>query len=48
MAVFVTYTTVFLTLIRKMILREDFGTGPLPEPESDRALEPAGTLEAAR
>ena len=48
MAVFVTYTIVFLTLLRKMILREDFGTGPLPEIESDRALEPAGTLEAAR
>ena len=48
MAVFVTYTTVFLTLLRKLILREDFGTGPLPELESDRALEPAGTLEAAR
>jgi hypothetical protein len=48
MAVFVTYTTVFLTLLRKMILREDFGTGPLPELESDRALDPAGTLGAAR
>jgi hypothetical protein len=31
MGVFVTYTTVFLTLLRRMILREDFGTGPLPE-----------------
>jgi hypothetical protein len=30
MGVFVTYTTVFLTLLRRMILREDFGTGPLP------------------
>jgi hypothetical protein len=29
--VFVTYTTVFLTLLRRMILREDFGTGPLPD-----------------
>lgn len=48
MAVFVTYTAVFLTLLRKMILREDFGTGPLPELESDRVLEPADTLEAAR
>jgi len=48
MAVFVTYTAVFLTLLRKMIVREDFGTGPLPELESDRALEPAGTLGAAR
>jgi hypothetical protein len=48
MAVFVTYTTVFLTLIRKMILREDFGSGPLPELESDHAREPTGMLEAAR
>jgi hypothetical protein len=47
MAVFVTYTTVFLTLLRKLILREDFGTGPLPELESDRALEPPGMLEGA-
>jgi hypothetical protein len=31
MGVFVTYTVVFLTLLRRMILREDFGTGPLPE-----------------
>jgi hypothetical protein len=30
MGVFVTYTTVFLTLLRRLILREDFGTGPLP------------------
>ena len=30
-AVFVVYTVVFITLLRKMIVREDFGTGPLPE-----------------
>jgi hypothetical protein len=29
--VFVTYTTAFLTLLRRLILREDFGTGPLPD-----------------
>ena len=28
---FATYTAVFITLLRKMILREDFGTGPLPD-----------------
>ena len=28
---FVIYTGVFITLLRKMILREDFGTGPLPD-----------------
>jgi hypothetical protein len=48
MAVFVTYTTVFLTLLRKMILREDFGTGLLPDLQSDHACEPAGTPEAVR
>lgn len=32
MVVFVTYTAVFITLLRRMIQREDFGTGPLPEP----------------
>jgi len=29
MGVFVTYTTVFLTLLRRLIMREDFGSGPL-------------------
>jgi hypothetical protein len=31
MVVFVTYTAVFIILLRKMIEREDFGTGPLPD-----------------
>jgi hypothetical protein len=31
MGVFVTYTAVFLTLLRQLILREDFGTGVLPD-----------------
>jgi hypothetical protein len=48
MGVFVTYTTVFLTLLRRMILREDFGTGPLPELASDEAPEPSASLEVAR
>jgi hypothetical protein len=44
--VFATYTGVFITLLRRMILREDFGSGPLPELATDRAagrswLEPA-------
>ena len=30
MVVFVLYTGVFLTLLRRMIQREDFGIGPLP------------------
>jgi hypothetical protein len=31
MVVFVVYTGAFIVLLRKMIEREDFGTGPLPE-----------------
>jgi hypothetical protein len=48
MGVFVTYTAVFLTLLRRLILREDFGTGPLPELPSDRALKAPGWLKTAR
>jgi hypothetical protein len=48
MAVFVTYTTVFLTLLRRMILREDFGTGPLPDLSTAEASETAGSMSAAR
>jgi hypothetical protein len=48
MAVFVTYTAVFLTLIRRLILREDFGTGPLPELSEDAAAEPSGLMKATR
>ena len=47
MGVFVTYTIVFLTLLRRMILREDFGTGPLPDLSTGRALVPSGSLKAA-
>ena len=32
MAVFVTYTTVFITLLRRLIEREDFSDGPFPSP----------------
>ena len=31
MVVFVSYTCIFIVLLRKMIEREDFGTGPLPD-----------------
>jgi hypothetical protein len=31
MIVFGIYTGVFIFLLRQMIQREDFGTGPLPE-----------------
>jgi uncharacterized membrane protein len=46
--VFAVYTVVFITLLRKMILREDFGTGPLPELASDEAPERSGSMAAAR
>ena len=48
MAVFVTYTTAFLTLIRRMIVREDFGTGPLPELAKAEAPDANRSLKAAR
>ena len=46
--VFATYTVVFITLLRKMILREDFGTGPLPDLATDVAPGRSGLMEAAR
>ena len=48
MVVFVLYTAVFITLIRKMIVREDFGTGPLPELEAQVAAAPPGLVGAQR
>ena len=48
MGVFVTYTIAFLTLLRRMILREDFGTGPLPELAQAGARASAGLQKAAR
>jgi hypothetical protein len=48
MGVFVIYTTAFLTLLRRMILRENFGTGPLPALATARGSAPSGSLEAAR
>jgi hypothetical protein len=47
MVVFVIYTAVFITLIRKMIAREDFGTGPLPDLESEVVRAP-GLVGAER
>jgi hypothetical protein len=44
MVVFTTYTVAFLTLLRKLILREDFGSGPLPHLETV----PSGALKATR
>lgn len=48
MVVFVTYTGAYITLLRRMIQREDFGTGPLPElsPKAPRAStsDPVGAV----
>lgn len=48
MVVFGIYTGVFITLLRKMIQREDFGTGPLPELASRRAAEPPTPARAVQ
>lgn len=48
MVVFVVYTAVFITLLRQMILREDFGTGPLPDLPAEGAAETPALARAAR
>jgi hypothetical protein len=48
MVVFTIYTVTFLTLTRRLILREDFGTGPLPELASDRGPVVTGWIGAVR
>jgi hypothetical protein len=47
MVVFVIYTAVFVTLLRKMVVREDFGTGPLPDARAEVTPAPAGLAETA-
>jgi hypothetical protein len=47
MVVFALYTGVFITLLRKMILREDFGTGPLPDLPTTGAQERPALLRTA-
>jgi hypothetical protein len=46
--VFVLYTGVFIVLLRKMIDREDFGTGPLPDLPGKGVAEPSDPVEAVR
>jgi hypothetical protein len=48
MGVFTTYTIVFLSLLRRVVLREDFGTGPLPDLSPARTVASSGSLEVAR
>jgi hypothetical protein len=47
MVVFGIYTGVFITLLRQMIVREDFGTGPLPDLPPGHKLHQADLAEAA-
>ena len=46
MVVFVLYTGVFIVLLRKMIEREDFGTGVLPDLPDKREAAQSDSLEA--
>jgi hypothetical protein len=46
MVVFVVYTGVFIVLLRKMIEREDFGTGVLPDLPGKGDAAPSDSLEA--
>lgn len=48
MVVFVTYTAVFIVLLRKMIEREDFGTGALPDPPGRDTREQTATVGVIR
>jgi hypothetical protein len=45
--VFGFYTGVFIFLLRQMILREDFGTGPLPDIGSIEELDPSNSARTA-
>jgi hypothetical protein len=47
MVVFGIYTGVFITLLRNMIRREDFGTGPLPELTPKQAREQSDLAKVA-
>jgi hypothetical protein len=48
MVVFGLYTGVFIMLLRKMIQREDFGTGPLPDLVPKQELDTTGLAGAAQ
>jgi len=48
MVVFVVYTGVFIYLLRGMILREDFGSGPLPDLAPNEEPDPSGLARAAQ
>jgi hypothetical protein len=48
MVVFGIYTGAFITLLRRLIQREDFGTGPLPDVAPGEALDRSGLVTTAR
>ena len=45
--VFGIYTGVFIVLLRNMIVREDFGAGPLPDLGSAKGSDPSGSVVGA-
>ena len=47
-AVFVVYTAVFITLLRKMVIREDFGNGPLPDRKRHESPQRQSSKHATR
>jgi hypothetical protein len=47
MVVFGIYTGVFITLLRNMICREDFGTGPLPDLAPKQKLDQSDLAKVA-
>lgn len=48
MVVFGIYTAAFITLLRQLIVREDFGTGPLPDVARHAESESSEAVERAR
>ena len=46
--VFAFYTCVFIVLLRRMIEREDFDTGPLPDPVPEDTVDHRDPVEAGR
>ena len=48
MVVFGIYTGAFIVLLRQMIQREDFGTGPLPDLATTKELDRSGDAAVAR
>src|SRR5262249_24460415 len=48
MVVFGVYTGAFITLLRRLIQREDFGSGPVPDGAPGESLDRSGWVPTAR